>query len=433
VSTPLLAFAAIALGQALQAHDGLYDAAGIALLTLAVIACAAAFVPRAHKKLRLSLHGVLAAGLLLQLFELFVHRPGSETALSRGLKASIFLHAALGVAAIAAAMIALGARRWRAAFWVAAAAQLFAAIWVIRETPEPHMDVWWAQQAGLEALVRGESPYSSRYPDIYRGGPPILVGFPYPPLTLLVDLPSFVVARDLRYGNAVAFALAGILIAHLSRTRAAAMAALTLLFSPRVLYFLESGWAEPAAILCFAAAVSCAVRHVRALPLALGFAAVSKQHMPLVLALAPLLRESLRGLPWRRFLLAGVLVAPLLSLLAVLPDVPGFIKSNVIVPAELPLRTDVLSYPAMLANELGFHSSGFAVVLGFGLAAATVATMWFVAPRTPAGFAAACATSFLVFFAFNKYAACNYYFFVIAALVCAVAAAAEAEVEPATA
>jgi hypothetical protein len=44
-------------------------------------------------------------------------------------------------------------------------------------------------------------------------------------------------------------------------------------------------------------------------------------------------------------------------------------------------------------------------------------------PRTPAGFALAVGFVYLVFFAFNKQAFCNYYFFPLAALCAAIAAA----------
>jgi hypothetical protein len=44
------------------------------------------------------------------------------------------------------------------------------------------------------------------------------------------------------------------------------------------------------------------------------------------------------------------------------------------------------------------------------------------APRTPAGFASAVGLVFLAFFAFNKQAFCNYYFFTIGAFCCAIAA-----------
>jgi 4-amino-4-deoxy-L-arabinose transferase-like glycosyltransferase len=48
-------------------------------------------------------------------------------------------------------------------------------------------------------------------------------------------------------------------------------------------------------------------------------------------------------------------------------------------------------------------------------------------PRTPAAFATALAVTFLSFFAFNKQAFCNYYFFVIGAFAVTLAACAPAE------
>ena len=45
------------------------------------------------------------------------------------------------------------------------------------------------------------------------------------------------------------------------------------------------------------------------------------------------------------------------------------------------------------------------------------------APRSPAGFAAATAVTYVTFFALNKQAFCNYYFFVVGALCCGVASA----------
>src|SRR5262245_7112545 len=115
----LLAVAAIALGQAIQARDGLYDRLGLAALAVATVACASAFVPRFRDRLRGSVHGVLAGGLLLQFMQLFLQRPGSENAFGRGVGPSLFLHACLGAAMIATALIAFEARRWRAAFGIA--------------------------------------------------------------------------------------------------------------------------------------------------------------------------------------------------------------------------------------------------------------------------------------------------------------------------
>ena len=84
-----------------------------------------------------------------------------------------------------------------------------------------------------------------------------------------------------------------------------------------------------------------------------------------------------------------------------------------------PFRIDSLSYLAWYARITGSQPAawvGFAAML-----AAMVLVLW-RAPRTPAGFAAGGATILFAFFAFNKQAFCNYYFVVLGALWCAVAA-----------
>jgi hypothetical protein len=57
------------------------------------------------------------------------------------------------------------------------------------------------------------------------------------------------------------------------------------------------------------------------------------------------------------------------------------------------------------------------------LAAATALVLW-RCRRTAAGFAAGTALLFFGFFAFNKQAFANYYYFVIGAMCCALASAA---------
>jgi hypothetical protein len=54
-------------------------------------------------------------------------------------------------------------------------------------------------------------------------------------------------------------------------------------------------------------------------------------------------------------------------------------------------------------------------------AAASALALWRL-PRTPAGFAMANALTFMGFFAFNKQAFCNYYFFVIGTVCASLAA-----------
>jgi hypothetical protein len=71
-----------------------------------------------------------------------------------------------------------------------------------------------------------------------------------------------------------------------------------------------------------------------------------------------------------------------------------------------------------------YHQHGSKLPVGVAFAAMGVGmalALW-RCPRDPAGFAAAVAMTYLPFIAFNKQAFANYYYFVIGALCCAVAA-----------
>jgi hypothetical protein len=96
-----------------------------------------------------------------------------------------------------------------------------------------------------------------------------------------------------------------------------------------------------------------------------------------------------------------------------------------------PFRRDALSYLAMVYN-IFTHAKGLpqdvapwvrlspaisllALVAGLGLTLRTLRP-------SPASFAAAVSVVFLLFFAFNKQAFCNYYYFVLCGLCCTIAA-----------
>jgi hypothetical protein len=83
-----------------------------------------------------------------------------------------------------------------------------------------------------------------------------------------------------------------------------------------------------------------------------------------------------------------------------------------------PFRYDSLSYLAWSAQ----YGPPWPTWLGFAAALAGIVLGLWRQPRTPAGFAATCALAYLGFFAFNKQAFCNYYYFTLGALLVAVAA-----------
>jgi hypothetical protein len=117
---------------------------------------------------------------------------------------------------------------------------------------------------------------------------------------------------------------------------------------------------------------------------------------------------------------AGVVTA-VVSLPLIVCNIPAYVHSAVTLQFQQPFRADALSLSAW------WYSHGHAPppnALAFLAAVAAIALSLWRAPHTPAGFAAAVAVVYYAFLAFNKQAFCNYYFFVVGALCCALAASA---------
>jgi hypothetical protein len=136
--------------------------------------------------------------------------------------------------------------------------------------------------------------------------------------------------------------------------------------------------------------------------------------VPLVLLLTPLRGRALWGLLWRAGATALGVSLPLIVI-----NLPAFVRSVVTLQLHQPFRGDSLSYLAWWVSQ---GEPQPPVWLAFaGVAVATALALW-RAPRTPAGFAASIAFVYCVFFALNKQAFSNYYYFVVGALCVALAA-----------
>jgi hypothetical protein len=108
-----------------------------------------------------------------------------------------------------------------------------------------------------------------------------------------------------------------------------------------------------------------------------------------------------------------------------LVDVRAFLNDVVLFQVRQPFRADALSFLALFARLRG---APFPSGIGFIALAAVIALALLRAARTPAGFALGVAAAFFGFFAYNKQAFCNYYYFVVGALCVCVAASGAAEV-----
>ncbi|HVF84822.1 MAG TPA: hypothetical protein VM821_02485, partial [Abditibacteriaceae bacterium] len=116
------------------------------------------------------------------------------------------------------------------------------------------------------------------------------------------------------------------------------------------------------------------------------------------------------------FLGKSLAVMAVVTLPLALWDFGAFFYSTMQLQFKQPFRPDSLSFMAMWSN-LGWGLWPWWIPFGLTL----FALVWALrrAPRNEAGFFAAIALVFLIFFAFNKQAFVNYYYFVLGALWCA--------------
>ena len=468
LSRPWLALAALVLSVTLHLSNGFYSEPTLPWLALSLVAALLGLCgfswPWAHTGDRQSLvtHALLWVGVLVSAVALLDKPVAMYLADPRP-----WAHPELLVAVAIAATAVLAATRSRSprasllAACVLVAISLWLGAWIIRESPNPHIDVIPVHHDAFAALLRGQSPYGITFEDIYGGkeqfyapemrqGRRIMFGFPYPPLSLLLAWPGYALLGDLRYSEVLALAGAGAVIVWTGRlashggtdeggtleSAVGLLSAAALLLAPRVVFQLEQGWTEPFPILLLAATVATALRRPPLAWLPLGLLIASKQHMLLALAFvsmlvpAPLpgIDTTSRWVRWRAcatFALKAVGVAAAVTVPLALLDVDAFIRSAILLQLREPFRMDSLSFTRMLV-AFGWpldKQAAFAVSLSAGVLGLVLS--WWRAPRTPAGFAASLGVTCFLLFAFGKKAFLNYYFLVVAALLIAVAAAGD--------
>ena len=172
-----------------------------------------------------------------------------------------------------------------------------------------------------------------------------------------------------------------------------------------------------------AATLFFAVRRSWLLPVALGLFLVTKQYLILAVPLTfCLLPKGWRWRDWASLLIQTAIVGAIATLPLAMKNFHAYWRSTVTVQEIAPFRWDALSYLVWWGFRGHLVTEPETAVICSSLAAllALAFARW-AAPRTPAGFAAGVSFVMLAFFAFNKQAFCNYYFFVIGAMCCAVA------------
>src|SRR5262249_44721704 len=137
-------------------------------------------------------------------------------------------------------------------------------VWYLRSSPPPRIDVWRFQQEGCQLLLEGKNPYAAEYADIlhdpsvygravYKDG--WIQSCPYPPLSLLLVLPGYLVG-DVRWSLLLALLGAAAFMIAVGRNlglppgHIAELAAIALVCHPLSFALLERAWTEPLMVVC---------------------------------------------------------------------------------------------------------------------------------------------------------------------------------------
>jgi hypothetical protein len=424
VSQTCLIGAVAALGYALEIRDGFYDERALGWLTLALVLCAAGVLtfgrlPLARQKLELLPVAGACAAIAAHTWLLLSSSPGMY------LEPRANMRFFVGGMLIQAALVAIGvsAVKTLARVWFPA---LLA--WMIHASPSPRIDVVVVHREAIAAITSGRSPYAISFENIYGAdsgfynpkaveGNRVLFGYPYPPLSLIAAAPGQWLAGDYRYAELVAWTGSAALIGFIGTGLVAQLAAVLVLLQPRGFFVLEQGWTEPIALLMLALTVFAMARNSAGAAWASGLLLVTKQYLavaaPLVLRFAAGRRDT------KGFLLRALVAGAVVTLPFLLWNPRALVENVLLLQMREPFRADSLSYLSWAARHgLGAGSFLWAV----GAAAIALVLVMLVTPNTVAGLAASVALSTFLTFAFGSKAFCNYYFFVVGAMCCAIAA-----------
>ena len=367
---------------------------------------------------------VATLALILQIWQLATAntswsiKPGSPIS-------SVLALGAVGCGGLALLGLSRGSPLGRLRFPLLIAAHAAIGLYVVSVTPNPWIDVYQFHDLSIRDLLHGRSPYGRPTPNMYRGlpfyGPAVLsadgsqvkIGFPYPPLQLLLALPGQLITGDYRTVQALALTASGLLMALARPGRIAAAAAALFLLTPRLFFTLEGSWTEPMVCLFLSLSLFCSLRAPRLLPWAFGGFLAIKQYgvllAPVAVFLLPAGQRSWREL--ERLLLRAGLLAAAISLPFFLWTPQGFVDDVLLFQVRQPFRGDSLSLAALLFQR---SHTVLPQALGFGAFAIALALGAWRSARDAGAFAACGALAFAAFFALGKQAFANYYLLVLA-------------------
>jgi hypothetical protein len=433
VSASSFAISAAALGHALQISNGTFHPDALWWLSVAFGFCVLGstshrFAATWSQTGMRTAAVLLAAGVLWNVQQLLTTRPGVYIAGTTSL-----LPFMTGVAVIGA-LVLLGISGWPAArrvwFPLVLMVSTLLGIWMIRASPYPAIDVVVVHKEAMDALLHKHDPYRISFPNIYGAdwkyyynpsvvfGDRIGFGYPYPPASLILAIPGYVFFGDYRYSELGFLIASAALIGYSRHHLVAKLAAVALLTTPRGYFVIEQGWTEPIAIFVVALTTFLLMEGPLRASWAAGLMMATKQYLPFT-GLAVLRALLLDPPRWTRAILLIVLTGALCVLPFALWHTNSFLRSVVWLQTLEPFRTDALSF-LIWADRNGFGRGTFLWAVGAAVAASVVSL--FTTRNTPSGFAASAALTMFAMFAFGSKAFCNYYFFVLGAMCCAMAA-----------
>ncbi len=176
---------------------------------------------------------------------------------------------------------------------------------IVDKVPVPYVDVWYQLNRAAELLIAGESPYSTLFPDFYRGTAWYgfdVPGFSYPPAVLLTSVAAHASGVDVRFVLSGMTIAAALLVARIASRAGwpngtASLLAVSYIFTPRFGHVIVNGYSEPICGFLLALSVFLFQRgHMRLGFLIGGLFATSKQYLLVVLPMFALNTASLAQL-----------------------------------------------------------------------------------------------------------------------------------------
>ena len=240
--------------------------------------------------------------------------------------------------------------------------------------PSPGIDVFVANNMGLDYLARGLNPYAQFYPEALSGGRGYRPGFLYWPGTLYLEGLSRWIFGDLRVILALLWWSAPFFFRKSENPKRDLTLKVAWWFLPFLNFCLECAWIDP--ILAFCAAVliyGITKRRIWVMAFAIALAASVKQYGGLLGAFAiPYLffAGEKKGILLRLTLLAGFFFG-LLMLPFLAWDLRAFVDMTLKSHLEATTRLDALNFTAwwitVTGGSFSNRAQGIMTLLGFVL------------------------------------------------------------------